>query len=546
MLRPGSSCPLGLLLLIGVSLWPSGAWAHPNHQLDLVYTHPGGSWVEDGLPLGNGAFGALVLGGISEDRLQLNDPTSRDADGRSWPLGELVLRTGHEAENARTYLRRLDLQTASVEISYRDGRIRHRREYFASVPDRVLVGKWRAIRKGAIEGTLSWQPIEGAPSRAWQARFEEEDQRWVIWDPSAKDEPRGIEIGFRLRGGELKMVDGEVRIDGADELIVLVSLLEAPSRLEALRHDDAVAIYQRHLPEYQDRFHAMYLTLEGGAKTQLATQRRRQDYLARPEEDPSFEELLFQYGRYLLWSSSGAQGLQGAGIQPRGIWWFPPEAGWLDNRRLDPGSTLWELMLAGAAPSQLFAEEALGDSAGFKWPSLEPFESGANSLAAGMGRFLAASRAGKGDVAYSELRELLQQGLQDNLLFAQQNIALNAALVRGMTDLFARETPEGVLHWGESLPGAWPDGSVVGLRTPHLEVAYVWQERSFLEGYLTRLQDGEVRIASARPLRLDQPGRDHELMLAPDESGVVRYAAKGGETWRLRALDDSSGDSATP
>ncbi|MGY8687833.1 MAG: glycoside hydrolase N-terminal domain-containing protein, partial [Verrucomicrobiales bacterium] len=74
---------------------------------------------------------------------------------------------------ARTFLRRLDLQTASVEVSYRDGRVRHRREYFASHPDRVLVGRLRAVKKKSLNLTLSWD----SPHQQAKIRYDKESNR---------------------------------------------------------------------------------------------------------------------------------------------------------------------------------------------------------------------------------------------------------------------------------------------------------------------------------------------------------------------------------
>ena len=123
-----------VLSIVGLVLGVSSSHAHPNHQLDLTYIKPGMDWQHDGLPLGNGYFGALVLGGVAEDRIRITDPLLRDETNQLQRLTDLLIETDHDPAQARTFLRRLDLQTASVEVSYRDGRVRHRREYFASYP----------------------------------------------------------------------------------------------------------------------------------------------------------------------------------------------------------------------------------------------------------------------------------------------------------------------------------------------------------------------------------------------------------------------------
>jgi hypothetical protein len=154
-------------------------------------------------------------------------------------------------------------------------------------------------------------------------------------------------------------------------------------------------------------------------------------------------------------------------------------------------------------------------------------------------QFLATVNEGKGNEGYGHLRSLLQSHLGQNLLMAKQHLAVNMGLVRGMTDLFAVEK-EGVLHWEERLPEAWPDGSVVGLRTPHYEIAYVWQGGEFFEGYLTRMETGETAIRCAVPLLLDQPGGETVRRLDPDAEGVVRFPQEKDVTWRLRRVEQDA------
>lgn len=528
-------------VLCAVSL--ASVLAHPNHQLDLTYTTPGKDWSSDALPLGNGYFGALVLGGVEEDRLRITDPALGTADNPPAPLADLVIRTGHDPARARTFLRRLDLQTASVEISYRDGRERHRREYFASYPDRVLVGRLRAVQKQGLDLTLSWAGNDADNRIAYVP----ETRRYALSGLRANGDQRfGAELEVRLKDdvGEVTLTGDDLHIGKANEVILLLTLDQGDSfssqaHLDDLKHDDAITLHRRHLSDYQELFHAMYLTLEGGAKTQLATAKRRLLYQEKPEEDPGFEELLFQYGRYLLLASSREGGPFPA--RPSGIWSSAetPEAAFPPANRETLG-----LIYSGAGPSQLGVclppLAALWDRPArelyFYQPDLTPWLGRPSEPLGKVAHLIENAQQGQGDPAYEHLRSLLQTSLTDNLFVTGQNLAANMALVRGMTDLFASEK-NGVLHWVDSLPRAWPDGSVVGLRTPRYEVAYVWQGGAFLEGYLTPLQAGEVRIQSSAPLLLDRPGAETATLVRPDERGLLSFQAAGEETVRLRRED---------
>ena len=527
--------PPAIQSILVLLLLAARSHSHPNHQLDLTYTQPGVSWKTDVLPLGNGYFGALILGGVVEDRLRITDPMLRDGHGQLQPLADLVIGTGHDPEHARTFLRRLDLQTASVEVSYRAGRVRHRREYFASYPDRVLVGRLRAMRKKSLDLTISWDCGHALA----RTTFDTMTRRLAV----AGENPRfRAEAEFRLEGGDIRWEDDRLQISGADEVTLLLALanysepVEKESQLDRLRHEDAISLYRRHLPDYQEHFHAMYLTLEGGAKTHLVTSKRRQLYMEKPEEDPGFEELLFQYGRYLLQASS--RGKSPAPLQARGIWWFPPAAAPLDNRPIEGRANLSALIRAGAGPSQLGVKMPEKSSL-FPLPDLGPWLEEQDTALGHVAHLIERANAGEGNGAYARLRRLLQTNLAENLLVTHHNLAANMALVRGMCDLFARER-DGVLQWGTGLPDAWPDGSVVGLRTPNYEVAYVWQDGKFFEGYLTRLEAGAVKVKSQTPLLLDQPGTDAKARrLEPDEQGILRFHLEGETTMRLRAMEDA-------
>jgi alpha-L-fucosidase 2 len=156
----------------------------------LWYQQPARQWLE-AMPIGNGLMGAMVFGGIPEERIALNEssfwsgrphdyddpnaniyfPQIRDlvfagrfqeaekmADGHFWgipkaqeayqPIGDLLLSFG--STNGTDYRRELDLETGVAKVSYRSGDAVITRETFISWPDRVLVMHIRADRPGRI------------------------------------------------------------------------------------------------------------------------------------------------------------------------------------------------------------------------------------------------------------------------------------------------------------------------------------------------------------------------------------------------------------
>ena len=172
----------------------SSAAPAPTPGLSLWYDKPAERWT-DALPIGNGRMGAMVFGGIEQEKLQLNEDTlysgeppadlrtislqkdlphvieliranrHTEADTyvtRHWlgrnqqcyqPLGDLLLDfSAPEAAAAPVtdYRRWLDLANATAGVSYRRGTTTFTREVLASHPDQVIVVRLRASERGAL------------------------------------------------------------------------------------------------------------------------------------------------------------------------------------------------------------------------------------------------------------------------------------------------------------------------------------------------------------------------------------------------------------
>ncbi len=156
----------------------------------LWYDEPAEKWVE-ALPVGNGRIAAMVFGGVTNERLQLNegtlwaggpyDPVNPEAkaalpevrrlvnEGKyrdaakligakvmARPLGQMPYQTvgdlnlSFPTKEFSDYRRELDLDTATTTTSYTSEGVRYTREVFASAPDNVIVVRLSADRPGAI------------------------------------------------------------------------------------------------------------------------------------------------------------------------------------------------------------------------------------------------------------------------------------------------------------------------------------------------------------------------------------------------------------
>ena len=167
------------IIILGCSTAPGGAAESTSRDMVTWYRQPAQQWLQ-AMPLGNGMIGAMVFGGVPQERIALNEssfwsgrphdydntnafqyfPQIRDlvfadkfqeaekmANDHFWgipkaqeayqPIGDLLLSFG--TTNFTDYRRELDMETGIAKVSYRQGDAVITREAFVSWPDRVLV-----------------------------------------------------------------------------------------------------------------------------------------------------------------------------------------------------------------------------------------------------------------------------------------------------------------------------------------------------------------------------------------------------------------------
>ncbi|MFZ5431406.1 MAG: glycoside hydrolase family 95 protein [Bacteroidota bacterium] len=181
-----SEIPFRRFLLLAVVACLVACQEKSGQDLKLWYTEPAANWNE-ALPVGNGRMGAMVFGGITEERLQLNENTlysgepsqsyqkvnitggfdhvmalleqgkNDEADDyilKNWlgrlhanyqPLGDLLFHTAHP-EEVSDYRRELDIENAVLRISYQSAGVQYTREIIASHPDSIIAIRFKASR----------------------------------------------------------------------------------------------------------------------------------------------------------------------------------------------------------------------------------------------------------------------------------------------------------------------------------------------------------------------------------------------------------------
>ncbi len=320
------------IFLMCLMTWLTFGSSSGGAELKLWYDKPATDWMTEALPIGNGSLGAMLFGGVDTVHIQFNEQSLWTGDekdtGAYQNFGEFTLDLSGDDAAPLEYRRELDLSTAIHRVRYRKGDVVYEREAFCSHPDRILVLRFTASRPGAYSGTLKLSDAHGAFVEARGDALEVAGQL-----------KNGLEYEAQVRllcdGADVQAKDGRLAFSKANSLTILlaagtnyvnrsdrdwrgprphiwlVRAVEMAKPYEALR--------EAHIDDYQSLFSRVELDLgESSAETlALPTDQRIIAYHRDKAGDPDLEELFFQYGRYLLISSSRPGGLP-ANLQ--GLW----------------------------------------------------------------------------------------------------------------------------------------------------------------------------------------------------------------------------------
>lgn len=241
----------------------------------------------------------------------------------------ITTKAGRSTLPVQGYRRQLDLATAIHGVTYTSGDVTFRREAFASHPDGVLVLRFSADRPGSCSGVVR---LQGAHKEQTDAK----DNTLVFGGALAN----GLKYEARLivlnQGGTVKADAGAISFTQCDQVVLLLAAetdyvadfskkyrAGDPSdttskRIAAASRKDFDQLKAAHVADYQSLFNRLSLDVGATAadRTLMATDRRKVVY-SEQGGDPDIEELMFQYGRYLLISCSRPGGLP-ANLQ--GLW----------------------------------------------------------------------------------------------------------------------------------------------------------------------------------------------------------------------------------
>ncbi|MGD0383786.1 MAG: glycoside hydrolase family 95 protein [Thermoguttaceae bacterium] len=343
----------------------------PEQPLSLWYRQPAKQWVE-ALAVGNGRLGAMVFGGVENERIQLNedtlwaggpyDPNNPEAlaalpearrlifEGKygdanrligakmmAKPLkqmqyqtvGDLLL-TFPEQKSVENYRRDLNLDTAVASVSYTADGINFTRQVFSSPVDQVIMVRLTADKPGKITFTAGMKSLQ-------KATVETESSDTLVLrgvNGSAQGITGALKFQARVRvsasGGQTALDIDRISVNNADSATLLIAAATSYKNYKDVSGDPEAltkeyiaaagrksfdALIKDHIVEHQRLFRRVQLDLGLTDAAKLPTDERIKNFAK--SDDPQLAALYFQFGRYLLISSS-RPGSQPANLQ--GIW----------------------------------------------------------------------------------------------------------------------------------------------------------------------------------------------------------------------------------
>ena len=338
------------------------------------YAQPATRWMES-LPVGNGRMGAMVFGGVEEERIALNESTYWSGEpgenhenpgaknhldeirdllfngqyataqdmcrryilgrennyGTHLPVGDLLMSFDHGGKLAQDYRRELRLNEAVARVEYAVDGVHYTREVFASHVDGVLVLRLMCNSPGK----LSFEVRLSGGDRPMEISAEEPHTLVMTGqalETKHSDGKCGVsfqgQVALLLTGGRAAVAPaGALRVENADAATLLVALntnfqgrdpqAACEAQLKAAVEKPYAALRATHVADHQHLFERVELNLGSVDKNTLPVNERL-IRLREGENDPELVSTFFQYGRYLTIAGSREDSPLPTNLQ--GIW----------------------------------------------------------------------------------------------------------------------------------------------------------------------------------------------------------------------------------
>ena len=246
------------------------------------------------------------------------------------------------------YKRELNISNAVSKVSYDVNGTTYQREYFVSYPDQIMAIKLTSSKKKSLNCTIRFESLlkfkttvkdKTLTVNGYAPYHAEPSYRGNIPNAVRFDENRGTRFTslFKLDhlGGKISTTDSTLVLRNCNEATIYVSIATsfngfdkdpvkegldnqsiASTQLEKGIKKSYSSLKESHILDYQSLFNRVSFNLEGVNNKEIPTDERLLQY-EKGIEDKGLEILYFQYGQYLLISSSRTKDVP-ANLQ--GIW----------------------------------------------------------------------------------------------------------------------------------------------------------------------------------------------------------------------------------
>jgi alpha-L-fucosidase 2 len=349
----------------------AGCDTRSDSLLKLWYLSPARQWVE-ALPIGNGRLGAMIYGNPCNELIQLNEntvwagqpnrndnPDAKEAlpevrklifegkykEAQDLVNSKMISKTSHgmpyqtagnlrlsfpEHKNYSDYYRELDIENAIESSRYKSNGVTYCTKVFASFPDQVIVARISADKLRSLAFTASLD----RPSNVNISTTS--DNELVLSGETDDCESVKGNVQFEVRvkilttGGSISATDTSLCVTDANDATIYVSIAtnfinyndisgnadeKACVLLQKAMKKSYDQILADHVADYKKYFKRVSLDLGVTDAVSKPTDIRLNQFAK--DNDPQLVALYFQFGRYLLISSSRPGG-QPANLQ--GIW----------------------------------------------------------------------------------------------------------------------------------------------------------------------------------------------------------------------------------
>ncbi|MGN6394924.1 MAG: glycosyl hydrolase family 95 catalytic domain-containing protein [Mucilaginibacter sp.] len=253
-----------------------------------------------------------------------------------------------QQKNITGYKRWLDMETGIAGVEYSSNGVTYRREMFSSAPDQVIAIRLTASKPGSISFTANLRGVRNQQHSDYGTDYFHMDGLGTdgLQLTGKSADYLGVEGKLRYdarlkafpEGGTIKVTDANLMVTNADAVTLYftaatnfvnykdVSANEhdrTNNYLRAVGSKDYGSVKAAHVTDYQKLFNRVSLKLPATANSWLPTSERLEHAVKSP--DPQLAALAYQFGRYVLISSS-RPGTQAANLQ--GIWNYEQDPPW--------------------------------------------------------------------------------------------------------------------------------------------------------------------------------------------------------------------------